>query len=246
MLGAAGRGPAARDSRLKRWPPCRLFAWPPCWPFVWQGAERDSRHSAAHSRVPRLLHGRRRPGARMVGPGELWPVDCCSGRGRRSRLARRGHADPGERRACVMAEDVQGAERGLVRCFAVQRGGRRRTCLVYCRFLRLAAVGPPRSGRRIGCKTSADKAYSSRANRAYLRRNKGSSGGPTANLRRSTTRSRNTVERRFNRLRQHPYGRDPTRQARAHLPGHRRRRIHPHLATRPRHLIYGTRPSAAV
>ncbi len=34
----------------------------------------------------------------------------------------------------------------------------------------------------------------------------------------------------------------PLRQARAHLPGHHRRRLDQHLATRPRPMIHGTRP----
>ena len=40
-----------------------------------------------------------------------------------------------------------------------------------------------------------------------------------------------------------PRCRHPLRQARAHLPGHYRRRLNPDLATRSRSMIYGTRPT---
>jgi transposase len=117
--------------------------------------------------------------------------------------------------------------------------------------------GRPRSrpGRAMG-----DRAYSSAANRAYLRRRgikavipvkedqkshrraRGRSCGQPPAFDTGWHKQRNTVERCFSKLKQfRAWTSDPLGQTRA-LPGHQRRRIDPHLATRPRHMIYETRP----
>jgi transposase len=85
--------------------------------------------------------------------------------------------------------------------------------------IRIKRRGPGRPRRRPG-RALGDKAYSSRANRAYLRRhgikavipikkdqaanrrNLGSAGGRPPAFDRETYKQRNTVERCFNKLRQ--------------------------------------------
>ena len=85
----------------------------------------------------------------------------------------------------------------------------------------------------------ADKAYSSAANRAYLRRRgiqavipvkedqkknrraRGRSGGRPPAFDPGRYKERNTVERCFSKLKRVPRRGHPLRQARLHVPGHR-------------------------
>ncbi len=103
----------------------------------------------------------------------------------------------------------------------------------------------------------ADKAYTSRKNRRYLRRrgirhtiperldqqrhrkNRGSRGGRPTGFDSERYKKRNTVERTINRLKG---CRHPLRETRPHLPRHRHPRSPHHLAP---HMIRETAPSTA-
>jgi len=114
-------------------------------------------------------------------------------------------------------------------------------------------IGRPGKGRprtRPGA-AMGDKAYSSAANRAYLRRrgiqavipvkedqqahrrNRGSAGGRPPAFDRGRYKERNTAGTALQQAQAVPRRGHPLRQARTDLPGHRRRRLDPDLATGP-------------
>jgi Transposase DDE domain len=113
--------------------------------------------------------------------------------------------------------------------------------------IRISRRGPGRPRTRPGA-TRGDKAYSSAANRSYLRqrgitavipvkedqkkhrRARGSAGGRPPAFAAGRYKERTTVERCFAKAKAVPCRRDPLRQARVHVPGHRRRRLDPDLA----------------
>jgi hypothetical protein len=115
--------------------------------------------------------------------------------------------------------------------------------------IRRRGKGRPRTrpGAALG-----DKAYSSAANRTYLRkrgikaviavkedqknhrRRRGRAGGRPPAFDAGHYKDRNTVRALLWQAQAVQSGRHPLRQARADLPGHHRRRHHQNLATRPR------------
>jgi hypothetical protein len=128
--------------------------------------------------------------------------------------------------------------------------------------IRIQRRGKGRPRRRPG-RAMADKAYSSAGNRAWLRQHPHPGGHPrqgrpeeTPPQPRPRGRPPAGLRRRLVQEAQHrrallqqaqavPRRRHPIRQTRADLPGHHRRRLDQHLATRPGPMmIRGTRPSA--
>ncbi len=117
-------------------------------------------------------------------------------------------------------------------------------------------IGRPRTrpGAAMG-----GKAYSSAANRAYLRkrgikaiipvkedqkkhrRDRGSTGGRPAAFDGERYKERNTVERCFGQAQAVPGCCDPLRQARVYVPGHRRPGLDQDLVARSRPMIHGIR-----
>jgi Transposase DDE domain len=124
--------------------------------------------------------------------------------------------------------------------------------------VRIARRGLGRPRTRPGA-AMGDKAYSSAANRAYLRkrgikavipveedqkkhrRGRGRAGGRAARLRRRTLQGAQHRRALFRQAQAVPCRRDPLRQARVHVPGHRRRRVDPDLAAGSRPMIHRTR-----
>jgi hypothetical protein len=104
--------------------------------------------------------------------------------------------------------------------------------------IRISRRGKGRPRTRPGA-AMGDKAYSSAANRAYLRkrgikavipvkedqknhrRNRGSQGGRPPAFDREQYKERNTVEALLRQAQTVPGCRDPLRQAPVHVPGHR-------------------------
>ena len=123
--------------------------------------------------------------------------------------------------------------------------------------VRIARRGTGRPRTRPG-RAMADKAYSSAANRAYLRRRgiravipvkedqknnrraRGRDGGRPPAFDPDITRSA-TPWSAVQQAQAVPRRGDPLRQARVHVPGHRRRRLDPDLAARPRSMTYRAR-----
>ena len=149
------------------------------------------------------------------------------------------------------------------RCRPIARittAGHRHDSLAFAPLMaaiRIGRRGPGRPRTRPG-QVRADKAYSTRAIRAYLRRHRiravipepadqtrnraarGRGGGRPPVFDAETYRHRNTVEHAINKLEEPPRRRHPIRQTQRHLPRNHRRRLDPHLAPRPRPMIQGT------
>lgn len=122
--------------------------------------------------------------------------------------------------------------------------------------IRIPRIGPGRPRTRPG-RVLADKACSRRI-RAELRRcgikatipepadqkghrqRRSAAGGQPPMFDPTLYRQRNSVER--TQAAPAPRRRHPLRQTRVRLPRHRHRGRHPHLAPRPRHMIYKTGP----
>jgi hypothetical protein len=103
---------------------------------------------------------------------------------------------------------------------------------------------PPRSTAPTCASAGSRRSFRRRKTRRERRRARGSAGGRPPHLRRRALQRAQHRQALFLQEQAVPRRRAPVRQARAHLPGHRRRRVDPELATGSRPLTHGTRPGA--